>query len=125
MGFWDWSETSSENTSVDGVNINEGMPGRNVNNSIRGLMRVMRLFGMDISGAQAAKSTGTAAALTLTTKSGIALSDGIRLTFIPGVSANAGATLNVDTTLAKQIQTRNGTNIVLGEIIADKPADVI
>jgi hypothetical protein len=45
MGIFDWStgNTASDNDSVNGVSIAEGVLPGNVNNALRGLMRQIRL----------------------------------------------------------------------------------
>lgn len=40
--IFDWSSTSSSNTTVDGVNIAEGCPAANLNNGIRGVMGIIK-----------------------------------------------------------------------------------
>jgi len=40
--LFDWSSTASSNTTVDGINVNTGMPVSNVDNAIRSLMALIR-----------------------------------------------------------------------------------
>ena len=38
MSVSDWSATADENTSIDGINIAEHCPAKNINNAIRSVM---------------------------------------------------------------------------------------
>ena len=112
---------------VGGVNIGENvMSVPSINNAFRGLVGDLGSMISDISGGQAAKTTGTGSAYLLTTRSTITtLATGLRITIIPHANSLVDATLNVDILGAKQIQTVDGTNIIAGEMIANKPADLI
>ena len=83
MAVQDWCATASANTTIDGININEGCAPANINNAIRQVMADVRVFydniplpsGAAASGANAditslrqsvtIAATGTAAANTL------------------------------------------------------------
>ncbi|MFN3169303.1 MAG: hypothetical protein ACE37E_01265 [Hyphomicrobiales bacterium] len=128
MGIFNWSTTAANNTSVDGVDIAENCAAGNLNNGMRGMMRRLRLYFMDLAGFQAAKTGGTGSAFTVTTRSVIEsgeLASGIRLTLIPHANGLDNATLDADGRGVKQIQTVDGTNVVEGEIVANRPIDVI
>ena len=42
MAVSDWSATADENTSIDGINIAEHCPAKNINNAIRSLMAAIK-----------------------------------------------------------------------------------
>lgn len=42
MAVSDWSATADENTTVDGINIAEHCPAKNINNAIRSVMAALK-----------------------------------------------------------------------------------
>jgi hypothetical protein len=125
MAFWKWSSTADNNETVDGISIAEGWKGKFANNALRGLMRQAKLFALDLAAAQAGPTTGTTSGLLLASRSTVTLTDGVVLSFVPHATPVDDATLDVDGTGAKQLQTLDGINIDEGEVVANRPCLVV
>jgi hypothetical protein len=125
-GVLDWSTTPGSNTSVDGVNIAEGMQPGLVNNAIRAAMALVREWQLDYSGVVTA---GAGNAYTITSNQGIAAySDGLRVAIRADRNNTGAATLNVDARGAKSLRkVENGAlaAVVADDIVAEAVYDVV
>jgi len=125
-GVLDWSTTPGSNTTVDGVNIAEGMQAGLVNNGMRAIMALVREWQLDASGVVTA---GAGDAYTITSNQGIAAyADGLRFSFRADRNNTGAATLNVDGHGAKALRkTAAGalTALAADDIVAEAVYDVV
>ena len=125
-GVLDWSTTPSSNTTVDGVNIAEGMQAGLVNNGMRAIMALVREWQLDASGVVTA---GAGNAYTITSNQGIAAyADGLRFSFRADRNNTGAATLNVDGRGAKALRkTAAGALAALAadDLVAEAVYDVV
>lgn len=121
----DYSTTASNNTSVGGVSIAEGMAPGNVNNGMRAMMADSRKWQLDWSGLVTA---GAADAYTVTSNQGIAAyADGMRFSIRPDRNNTGAATLNIDGRGAKALRKIAGgalTALAADDLVADGVYDV-
>lgn len=119
--MYQWSKTAGTNATADAtINWAEGMAPSAVNDSARAMMARTKEWVDDISGTVA--TGGTSTAYTLTTNqvfSSRSAMNGAMITFTAHATNGDNATLNVDGTGAKQIQSAIGTNIPAGTLIAN------
>ena len=80
MSIFNYSTTPGANTSVDGVNIAEGMPPGNVNNAMRAMMADTRKFQLDTGGGPVTAGTGDNFTLSVN-QSFTEYTNGMRFTF--------------------------------------------
>lgn len=87
--LFDWSATASNNTTLDGINVNTGMSPGNVDNAIRSLMALVRntfvsswegLFAGTTSGIPVSNGSGTISAKAAPTGDIVGTSDAQTLT---------------------------------------------
>lgn len=117
MSIYDLSTTASDNTTVGGIGVQEGMAPGLVNNAIRGLGADLRRWMNDLGGA--ATAGGSANALTLTTSSGLSnYADGFMVSFVAAATNTGAATLSVDGVGAKAIRKNGDAALVGSEILA-------
>jgi len=125
-GVLDWSTTPGSNTTVDGVNIAEGMQAGLVNNAMRAIMALVREWQLDASGVVTA---GAGNAYTITSNQGIAAyADGLRFSFRADRNNTGAATLNVDGRGAKALRkTAAGALAALAadDLVAEAVYDVV
>jgi len=125
-GVLDWSTTPGSNTTVDGVNIAEGMQAGLVNNGMRAIMALVREWQLDASGVVTA---GAGDAYTITSNQGIAAyADGLRFSFRADRNNTGAATLNVDGHGAKALRkTAAGALAALAadDLVAEAVYDVV
>lgn len=115
MDLYDWSTTASNNTDVDGVDINEGCAPANLNNADRAIMANMAAFWKLIGGA--ITTGGSSNAYTLTTGfSFAALVNGFPLGFEANHTNTGAATLAVDGLTAKAIRRADNSALLAGDI---------
>ncbi|UNY40285.1 putative tail fiber protein [Paracoccus phage vB_PmaP_KLEP18-1] len=128
MSVFDYSTTPGANTSVDGVNIAEGMPPGNVNNAMRSMMADTRKMQLDMSGAPTTGGTGDNYTLTVN-QNFTGYSAGMRFTFrFNRANTTNGATLNVNGQGQRSILTYRGgapTAIPANAIVQNGVADVV
>lgn len=118
MGVWQWSQTADDNNDADdSINLRENASPSTYNNAVRGVMAMVKKWYDDISGNLV--TGGTSTAITITTNTaGMTLTDGVfvraRITTLSG----ATPTLAVDGAAAKPIQSKSGTAIATGALVA-------
>lgn len=127
MSILDYSTTPGANTSVDGINVAEGMPPGNVNNAMRAMMADSRKAQLDVSGATTTAGTGNAFTASISqapTEYGNGLA--VRLRF--NRTNTGAATLNLNRLGAQSLRivTSSGyTALTGGEIKANAVIDVV
>ena len=112
-----WSTTSASNTTIEGVDISEGMSPAGVNNGMRATMTGVKELANILTGA--ATSGGAADVQTLT--SGMSLSAyaaGQAFVFEAGYTNTGAMTLNVDSIGAKAVVRNDGSALAAGDITA-------
>lgn len=120
--FWQWSHTSSTNSSVDPtINWREGMAPSSVNDSARAMMARAAEYRDDISGS--VTTGGTATAYTATSNQGFDATPQMGQLFAFTMHATNGVapTLAVDGGTAWPIQTATGVAVGAGVLIQDSP----
>lgn len=118
MSFWKWSRTAVDNTSIGSIDLGEGtMEPRAVNNALREHMAKAKDFVLDLTGNQAAVTSGTSTAYTLTTRSTLAvLEDGAILGIIPHADNGSSPTFSPDGLAAAPIYIKDGTAPAAGQM---------
>lgn len=127
MSTLNYSTTPGANTSVDNINIAEGMPPGNVNNAMRAMMADSRKAQLDTAGATTTAGSGnTYTAAIAQAPTAYANGLAVRLRFN---RANTGAaTLNLNGVGAQQLRVVTSTGytaLVGGEIKANAILDVV
>ena len=117
VDYHSWSTTAGSNTTVNGINIDEGWSAADINNSIRDIMAQLALLRKLISGS--VTTGGSANAQTLA--SGFSMSayqQDMPLVFEAGYTNTASATLNVDSIGAKTLIRGDGQVLFPADIVA-------
>ena len=113
-----YSTTAGSNTTVGGVNIEEGMLPSGVNNAIRAQVADFAVFRNLTGGSQ---TTGGSANAHTLAASGMTLASylqGLLIGFEAGFTNTSTCTLAVDGLAAKTIKRGNGSNLAPGDITA-------
>lgn len=94
MSAFDYSTTPGANTSVDGINIAEGMPPGNVNNAMRAMMADTRKLQLDSGGFSVTSGSGNAYVYTASQEF-TEYASGMRFTFRSDRANTGNATINI------------------------------
>lgn len=117
VDFHTWSTTAGSNTSINGIDIDEGWAAADINNAIRDMMAQLALVRKLISGS----ITTGGSANTQTLSSGFSMSSyqqDMPISFEAGFTNTGAATLNIDSIGAKSIVHPDGTALTAGDITA-------
>lgn len=126
--FWQWSKTAATDATADPtINWAEGMSPSSVNDSARAMMARAAEYRDDISGSLV--TTGTSTAYAVSTNQGLypttggitTPADGQMLAITPNVTNADSATLTADGGTTYPIQTKPGTPVQAGVLIAGTP----
>lgn len=112
--IYDWDTTAASNTTVGGVNIDEGMAPDKVNNAMRAMMAEWKKFQLDTGGTLV--TGGSSNAYTLTTNSAHAsYVDGEEWAIVANFSNTGISTINRDGLGAKSLRRfrRDGNDATL------------
>lgn len=118
MGVFQWSQTASDNDDADSaINLRENQAPSTYNNAVRAVMAMVKKWFDDISGNLVTGGSDTAITIATNT-TGITLTDGVFVRARITTTNGAAATLNVDAGGAKAIQSKSGTAIPAGALVA-------
>src|SRR5215510_12180968 len=123
-GIQNWSQTAGSNSNADSaINWAEGQAPSSVNDSSRGMMKVLRDWNVDLGGIT---TTGSSTAYAVTTArnfaaSGVATMDGQIIVIKPHTTSGANPTLAVDGLTARQIRSATGVNVAAGALVTGTP----
>lgn len=107
MSVLQYSTTASANTSVDGVNIAEGMPPGNVNNGMRAMMADTRKWQLDSGGFAVTGGTGNVYTISAS-QDFDTYASGMRFTFRSNRANTGDATINISGKGAVQLRKFSG-----------------
>lgn len=127
MSIFQYSTTPSANTSVDGVNIAEGMPPGNVNNGMRAMMSDTRKWQLDSGGFAVTGGTGNSYTMTAS-QDFTAYASGMRFTFRANRANTGNATINISGRGAVQLRKFSGGSSVTldaDDIATNEVIDVV
>ena len=102
MAVSDWSTTANSNSTIDGINIQEGCAPANINNAIRAVMANVRVFYDNVPVPSGVAASGANADITSLRRSvaiaasGTAAADTIGFRGLPAVSPAGAYTLVLD-----------------------------
>lgn len=122
-GIHAYSGSPNSNTTINGIDVDEGCAPSGINNAIRQEMADTRNFADDIGGK--AVSTGTDTIEVTTSSVVTSYYDGLRATFIAGGANTGAATLNLDSVGAKALLKHGGDALTAGDIAAGMAVDVV
>lgn len=128
MSWFQYNTTPGANTSVDGINVAEGMPPGNVNNAMRAMMADSRKFQLDVSGAPVTGGTGDNYTLTVN-QNFTGYAAGMRFAFrFSRANTTATPTLNVNGQGSRSLLMYRGGQALppaIGDIPENAVVDVI
>ena len=120
--FWDWSETTADNGSIDTeINFAEFQNPDTVNDSMRAVMRRITQWRKDLATTRSSTGSGNAYAVTSQTRAAGAYVDGETVAWIADRANTAAATLNVNGRGAVSARPATGVDFSSGEIRTGTP----